>query len=113
MEKGNPALTESSPTTPWHVQPAEALTSALSVDLEHGLGVDEVARRQASDGFNELPEAPPPSPLKLFLSQFTSVIVWVLIGAAVVSGLLEDWLDAAAILAIVLLNGLLGFIQEF
>jgi Ca2+-transporting ATPase len=66
-----------------------------------------------SDGFNDLPEAPPPSPLKLFLSQFTSVIVWVLIGAAVVSGLLEDWLDAAAILAIVFLNGLLGFIQEF
>jgi Ca2+-transporting ATPase len=49
----------------------------------------------------------------LFLSQFTSVIVWVLIGAAVISGLLEDWLDAAAIIAIVFLNGLLGFVQEF
>ena len=52
-------------------------------------------------------------PLKLFLSQFTSVIVWVLIGAAVLSGLLDDWLDAAAIMAIVFLNGVLGFIQEF
>ncbi|MGH6803019.1 MAG: cation-translocating P-type ATPase, partial [Methyloceanibacter sp.] len=41
------------------------------------------------------------------------VIVWVLVGAAVISGLLEDWLDAAAILAIVFLNGLLGFVQEF
>ena len=51
--------------------------------------------------------------MKLFLSQFTSVIVWVLVGAAVISGLLEDWLDAAAILAIVFLNGLLGFVQEF
>jgi Ca2+-transporting ATPase len=51
--------------------------------------------------------------LRLFLSQFTSVIVWVLIAAAVISGLLEDWLDAAAILAIVFLNGLLGFVQEF
>ena len=70
-------------------------------------------RRQRHEGFNELPEAPPASPLKLFLSQFTSVIVWVLIGAAVVSGLLEDWLDAAAILAIVFLNGLLGFVQEY
>src|SRR4029077_3751424 len=38
---------------------------------------------------------------------------WVLIGAAILSGLLEDWLDAAAILAIVLVNGVLGFIQEF
>ncbi|MGH7148043.1 MAG: cation-translocating P-type ATPase, partial [Nitrospiraceae bacterium] len=41
------------------------------------------------------------------------VIVWVLVGAAVISGLLEDWLDAAAILTIVFLNGLLGFVQEF
>ena len=65
------------------------------------------------EGPNELPEAQPPSLLRLFLSQFTSVIVWVLIGAAIISGLLEDWLDAAAILAIVLLNGLLGFVQEF
>ena len=106
-------MIEAPSMTPWHTQSAEALASALSADLAHGLGAGDVARRQASDGFNELPEAPPPSPLNLFLSQFTSVIVWVLIGAAVVSGLLEDWLDAAAILAIVFLNGLLGFIQEF
>jgi Ca2+-transporting ATPase len=89
----------------------------LALDLrthpEAGLGADEAGRRQQSEGFNELPEAPPPSLVKLFLSQFTSVIVWVLIGAAVISGLLEDWIDAAAILAIVLLNGVLGFVQEF
>ena len=71
------------------------------------------SRPPRSPGPNELPEAPPPSLVKLFLSQFTSVIVWVLIGAAIISGLLEDWLDAAAILAIVLLNGVLGFVQEF
>ena len=106
-------MIEASHSTPWHTESAEALASALSADPEHGLGVDEVARRQASDGFNELPEVPPPSLLKLFLAQFTSVIVWVLIGAAVLSGVLEDWVDAAAILAIVLLNGLLGFVQEF
>jgi Ca2+-transporting ATPase len=85
----------------------------LSANLEIGLEGEEAAPRQEREGFNELPEAPPPSLLKLFLSQFTSVIVWVLIGAAVISGLLEDWLDAVAILAIVLLNGLLGFVQEF
>ncbi|MDX2252542.1 MAG: cation-translocating P-type ATPase [Nitrospira sp.] len=106
-------MIETSHRTPWHTESAEALASALSTDLEHGLGVDEVGRRQASDGFNELPEARPPSLLKLFLSQFTSVIVWVLIGAAVLSGVLGDWVDTAAILAIVFLNGLLGFVQEF
>ena len=80
MKEGTAPLTESPPVIPWHTQSADVLASALFTDLDHGLGVDEVARRQASDGFNELPEAPPPSLLKLFLSQFTSVIVWVLIG---------------------------------
>ena len=91
----------------------ETAASVLSTDLDKGIDATEVARRQLGDGSNELPEAAPPSILKLFFSQFTSVIVWVLIGAAVVSSLLEDWLDAAAILTIVLLNGLLGFVQEF
>ncbi|HSB44085.1 MAG TPA: cation-translocating P-type ATPase [Nitrospira sp.] len=98
---------------PWHSIPADALAMELRTNLEAGLSAAEADRRQKSEGFNELPEAPPPSPLKLFLSQFTSVIVWVLIGAAVVSGLLAEWLDAAAIIAIVFLNGLLGFVQEF
>ena len=98
---------------PWHTLSAQAAATALSTNGEAGLAPDEAVLRQGRYGFNELPEAPPPSLLKLFLSQFTSVIVWVLIGAAVISGLLEDWLDAAAILAIVFLNGLLGFVQEF
>ncbi|HKY72079.1 MAG TPA: cation-translocating P-type ATPase [Nitrospira sp.] len=100
-------------TSSWHALSAEAVASALSTDLSDGLDDEEVVRRQRREGFNELPEAPPPSLVKLFLSQFTSVIIWVLLGAAIVSGLLEDWLDAAAIMAIVFLNGVLGFIQEF
>lgn len=98
---------------PWHAISTDALALDLRTHPEAGLSADEAVRRQQSEGFNELPEAPPPSLVKLFFSQFTSVIVWVLIGAAVISGLLEDWLDAAAILAIVLLNGVLGFVQEF
>jgi P-type Ca2+ transporter type 2C len=97
----------------WHASQPDALAQELDTDLTSGLTAEEAGRRQARDGFNELPQAPPPSLLKLFLSQFTSLIVWVLIGAAIISGLLEDWLDAAAIVAIVVLNGLLGFVQEF
>src|SRR6185312_3728126 len=99
--------------TAWYARPTEALADELQTDLEAGLNVDEAARRRAHEGPNELPEAPPPSLLKLFISQFASFLVWVLIGAAIVSGLLEDWIDAAAILAIVFLNGVLGFVQEF
>jgi Ca2+-transporting ATPase len=105
-------LLENPTTNVWQSTP-EDLTTSLGSDSEHGLVGQEVERRHTEFGPNELPEAPPPSLLKLFLSQFTSVIVWVLIGAAVISGLMEDWLDSAAILAIVFLNGLLGFVQEF
>jgi len=67
----------------------------------------------AQYGANELPQAPPLSPFGIFLGQFSSLIVWVLIGAALVSGLLQEWVDAAAILAIVILNAVFGFIQEY
>lgn len=107
-----PQLLENPTTTIWQLTP-DKLAILLETDSERGLAGQEVERRRIEFGPNELPEAPPPSLVKLFLSQFTSVIVWVLIGAAVISGLLEDWLDAAAILAIVFLNGLLGFVQEF
>ena len=107
-----PQLLENQTTKTWQFTP-DKLIALLGTDSERGLAGQEVERRRAEFGPNELPDAPPPSLVKLFLSQFTSVIVWVLIGAAILSGLLEDWLDAAAILAIVLLNGLLGFVQEF
>jgi Ca2+-transporting ATPase len=109
---GMPQLLKNPTTNVWQSMP-DNLTTFLGSDSERGLVGQEVEHRHTEFGPNELPEAPPPSLLKLFLSQFTSVIVWVLIGAAVISGLLEDWLDAAAILAIVFLNGLLGFVQEF
>ena len=97
----------------WHTSLPKALAMAFHTSFDGGLSDHEAQQRLQREGPNELPDAPPPSLVKLFLSQFTSVIVWVLVGAAIISGLLEDWLDAAAILAIVFLNGLLGFVQEF
>ena len=111
-----PSITEQqtqSPVVPWYTISSELCATRLNTHPERGLSVEDARGRLAELGPNELPEAPPPSLVKLFLSQFTSVIVWVLIGASVISGLLEDWLDAVAIQTIVLLNGVLGFIQEF
>jgi Ca2+-transporting ATPase len=111
-----PSITEhetQASVVPWYAISSELCATRLNTHQERGLSGENVRDRFAEQGPNELPEAQPPSLLRLFLSQFTSVIVWVLIGAAVISGLLEDWLDAAAILAIVLLNGVLGFVQEF
>ena len=49
----------------------------------------------------------------LFLSQFNDFIVWVLIAAAIVSGFMGEWVDALAIIAIVIINAIIGFIQEY
>lgn len=100
-------------TSLWHTLTTEALGQELQSDMDIGLTVSEAQHRLATVGPNELQEAAPPSPLKIFLSQFTSLIVWVLISAAAVSGLLQEWIDAGAILAIIVLNAILGFVQEF
>ena len=97
----------------WHTQTSDELETILQSNLDRGLTEWETQQRLAKHGPNELPEAPPVSALTLLIGQFTSVIIWVLIGAAVISGLLQEWVDAAAILAIVLLNAVLGFVQEY
>ncbi|MBI3809830.1 MAG: cation-translocating P-type ATPase, partial [Nitrospirae bacterium] len=97
----------------WHTLTQDVLAEELRSSPETGLAEHEAQRRLAEYGPNELPRDPPISPLKLLLEQFSSLIVWVLIGAAVVSGLLQEWVDAAAIIAIVILNAILGFVQEF
>ena len=97
----------------WHSRTPDELETILQSNLDRGLTEWEAQQRLAKHGPNELPEAPPVSALTLLLRQFTSVIIWVLIGAAVISGLLQEWVDAAAILAIVLLNAVLGFVQEY
>ncbi len=100
-------------TVAWHGLDVHVLCDELRTDPDRGLKSAEAPARLAQHGPNELPHAPSVSPLKLFLAQFSSLIVWVLIGAAIIAGLLQEWVDAAAIIAIVILNAILGFIQEF
>ena len=97
----------------WHALSSEAVTAELKTDPVCGLRSDEAFRRLAEVGPNELPAAPDVSISTLVRSQFSNIIIWILIGAAVLSGLLGEWIDTAAILAIVLLNALLGVLQEY
>ena len=97
----------------WHTFQHEVLARELRSNVHVGLTEEEARFRLPQQGFNELPEAPPASPFTLLLAQFSNLIVWVLIGAAILSGLLREWLDSAAILTIVLLNAVLGFVQEY
>jgi Ca2+-transporting ATPase len=95
-----------------HSIPADSVVERWASDPVRGLGDDLAARRLGEFGPNRLEEVGRISPWRQFANQFTDFIVLVLIGAALVSGLLQEWMDAAAILVIVLLNGVLGFIQE-
>ncbi|MGK2914735.1 MAG: cation-translocating P-type ATPase, partial [Porticoccaceae bacterium] len=97
---------------PWHSQPAEAVLAELNVTIA-GLGAEEAAQRLATQGPNALKEGKRISRLQIFLAQFNSLIVWILIAAGVISGLLGEGVDAVAILTIVLLNAIIGFYQEF
>ena len=96
----------------WHAREAGDIFRELGADPEHGLTPDEAARRLEQHGPNELAEAPRPGFWARLLRQFNNFIVIILIVAALVSALLGDWVEAAAIVAIVALNAALGVIQE-
>jgi calcium-translocating P-type ATPase len=77
-----------------------------------GLSTSEAARRLAEHGPNRLPEVRSRGPVVRFLRQFHNVLIYILIGAAVVTGVLQHWVDTGVILAVVLANAVIGFIQE-
>jgi calcium-translocating P-type ATPase len=77
-----------------------------------GLTAQEAKRRLAEQGPNRLPEMRARGPLVRFLRHFHNVLIYVLIGAAVVTGALQHWVDTGVILAVVLANAIIGFIQE-
>ncbi len=97
----------------WVTQTPEELARDLATDLRQGLDKAEAARRCALFGSNELTRKKRASPLSIFLSQFTDFMVLVLMAAAAVSFLLGEAADMVAIVAIVVLNGILGFAQEY
>jgi Ca2+-transporting ATPase len=101
-----------SPIRPWHTLRVDELIAALDTSPSDGLNSDQVSGRQQRYGRNHLAETPSLPTWKRFLAQFAEVIVWILIAAALVAGVLGEWLDSVAIIAIVLMNGVLGFLQE-
>ncbi|MDH5564386.1 MAG: calcium-translocating P-type ATPase, PMCA-type [Nitrospirota bacterium] len=98
---------------PWHTLSGGEVAERLSVDPQIGLSPSEVQRRVNAYGPNEILDRPPRSLWWMFLDQFTDFMILVLIAAAVVSGIIGEPLDALAIVIIVLLNGVIGFVQEF
>ncbi len=97
----------------WWLDSKEDISRNLKTDLHRGLSELEAQKRLKEFGSNNLIEPPRVSVLYLALSQFASVIVWILIVAAMIAGFLGEWIDASAIIVIVVLNSMLGFFQEY
>jgi len=97
---------------PWQ-QEIQEMEKILNSNISAGLSEEEAKDRIARYGKNVLKEKKAINPWEIFFEQFQDYIVLILIGAALVSGFLKEWIDALAIIAIVVLNAILGFIQEY
>lgn len=95
-----------------HAISAEDALRAYGMSREQGHSSASIAAVRAEHGWNELQEGPPFPWWKRLLGQFQDVVILMLLGAAVISGALNEWSDSLAIVAIVILNGLIGFFQE-
>jgi Ca2+-transporting ATPase len=97
----------------WYKLPIQTVIEKLDTDIEHGLDDPEAAQRLQQYGPNELIEKGVKSPWLILWDQFKETMVIILIIAAIISAILGDFKDAIAIMAIVIINAILGFRQEY
>src|SRR5215475_11313952 len=96
----------------WHAISADEVVKRLATDGAKGLDSADAAARQQKYGPNRLPEGKRRGPVRRFLAQFNNVLVYVLLGAGFTKLMLGLWVDASIIFGVVVLNAVLGFIQE-
>ncbi|MDT8375843.1 MAG: cation-transporting P-type ATPase [Mariprofundaceae bacterium] len=96
---------------PWHIHEAEEVLLKLASSAE-GLAQNEVQNRLQEYGLNQLQPARKKSPLARFLAQFHNLLIYVLLGAGVITALLGHWVDSGVIFGVVVINAMIGFIQE-
>ncbi|HSH05430.1 MAG TPA: cation-translocating P-type ATPase [Anaerolineae bacterium] len=97
----------------WHTMSRDEVSDLLESSVAEGLSAEEVTQKRQKHGFNELEERGGVSPWRILWAQFANTMVLILITAGVVSGFLGKVTETIAILAIVILFALLGFIQEY
>jgi magnesium-transporting ATPase (P-type) len=96
----------------WHAISADEVVKRLATNREKGLDAVEASARLREHGLNLLPEGKRRGPFRRFLAQFNNILVYVLLGAGFTKLMLSLWVDAGIIFGVVVLNALLGFIQE-
>jgi P-type Ca2+ transporter type 2C len=109
----NPPQATAPPQDDWHLREAHELVAAQQVDVAHGLQAHQVTQRALEFGANALPTAAQRSVWALVLDQFREFMTLVLIAAALVSGVMGEWVDALVIVVIVLLNAAIGLVQSW
>ncbi len=97
--------------TPWHSLQDEEVFTLLDADVD-GLVNDEVNHRFDVYGLNQLPESNTRGPLVRFFYQFHNVLIYVLLVAGIVVAMLDHWIDAGVIMGVVIINAVIGFVQE-
>src|SRR5262249_20460950 len=96
----------------WHAMPSDEVAKQLATSWEKGLDADEASTRLQKYGPNRLPEGKKRGPFMRFVSQFNNILVFVLLGAGFIKLMLNLWVDASIIFSVVVLNAVLGFVQE-
>ena len=97
----------------WHTQTVGEVAAYWQTDVERGLSIAEVEQRRKKYGPNELSHQRGRGPLITFLLQFHQPLIYILLAATVVTIGLGEYLDAAVIFGVVLVNAIVGFIQEY
>jgi len=96
---------------PWHAKKLEEVYQIVNTS-EKGLGDTEAAKRLKENGRNELRSKPPKTLLQMLKEQLLDPMVCILIVAAIISAVLQEWTEASVIFSIVVLNAVIGIVQE-
>ncbi|WGS86655.1 cation-transporting P-type ATPase [Methylomonas sp. UP202] len=99
--------------TVWHAVAEDRLLRELRVNIGQGLAAEEVEKRLADCGANRLTPRRGKGPVRLFLSQFHQPLVYILLLSGAVTAFLEEWVDSSVIFGVVVVNALIGFVQEY
>lgn len=113
MANNMPVNQQDLQSTNWHLLSAEQTASQLRVDAARGLEADEVQNRQHTYGPNAIVSKEGRGAGRILLAQFSDFMIIVLIAAAIVSGFIGEPQDAIAIVVIILLNAVIGFVQDY
>ncbi len=96
----------------WHTYTYEEVLKKLNSNQENGLSKGEVKKRVELYGLNQMPKGKKKHPIIKFLLQFHNTLIYILIVAAIITALMDHWIDTWVIAAVVIINALIGFVQE-